>query len=103
MKKIYRQRRDILCKKISDCKLGSLVKISGCDAGMHLLLTVENGMKQNELLNSAAKEGARVYGLSGYYSFPVANIPENIVVAGFSGLNEQLLVNGAEALERAWT
>ncbi len=102
MKKIYRQRRDILCKKISESRLGDFVKISGCDAGMHLLLTVENGMKQNELLASAAKEGVRVYGLSAYYSFPVANMPENIIVAGFSGLNAEQLVKGAEALERAW-
>ena len=73
---------DILCKKISESKLGDFVKISGCDAGMHLLLTVENGMKQNELLASAAIEGVKVYGLSEYYSFPVSNMPENIVKAG---------------------
>ena len=102
MKKIYRQRRDILCKKISESRLGDFVKISGCDAGMHLLLTVENGMKQNELLASAAIEGVKVYGLSEYYSFPVSNMPENIIVAGFSGLNSEQLVRGAEALERAW-
>ena len=102
MKKIYRQRRDILCKKISESRLGDFVKISGCDAGMHLLLTVENGMKQNELLAGAAKEGVKVYGLSEYYSFPVSNMPENIIVAGFSGLNSEQLVRGAEALERAW-
>ena len=78
------------------------MKISGCDAGMHLLLTVENGMKQNELLASAALEGVKVYGLSKYYSFPVSNMPENIIVAGFSGLNSEQLVRGAEALERAW-
>lgn len=69
---------------------------------MHLLLTVKNGRKQNELLTSAVKEVVRVYGLSEYYSFPVANMSENIVVAGFSGLNEKLLLKGAEALERAW-
>ena len=103
MKKIYRQRRDILCKKISESKLGDFVKISGCDAGMHLLLTVGNGMKHNELIANATSEGVRVYGLSEYYSFPVSNIPENIVIAGFSGLNEQQLILGAEALERAWT
>lgn len=102
MKKIYRQRRDILCEAISGGRLRDIVGISGHDAGMHLLLTVENGMKQSELLSSAEKQGAKVYGLSGYYSFPVANLPENTVVAGFSGLNEQQLVKGAKALERAW-
>lgn len=103
MKKIYRGRRDILAKKISDGKLGEIVKISGCDAGMHMLLTVSNGMKQNELVISAAKQGARVYRLSEYYSFPVPNMPEDTVVAGFSGLTAEQLIKGADALERAWT
>lgn len=102
LKKIYRQRRDILYNKISESKLGDFVKISGCDAGMHLLLTVENGMKQNELLASASNEGVKVYGLSEYYSFPVSDMPENVIVAGFSGLNEHHLISGAEALEHAW-
>lgn len=103
MKKIYRERRDILAKIISGGKLGEIVKISGCDAGMHMLLTVSNGMKQNELEISAARQGARVYRLSEYYSFPVPNMPENTVVAGFSGLTAEQLIKGAEALERAWT
>lgn len=102
MKKIYRQRRDILCKKISESKLGGFVNISGCDAGMHLLLTIENGMNQSELLASASKHGVKVYGLSEYYSFPVSNMPENIVVVGFSGLNTEQLIKGVEVLERAW-
>ena len=102
MKKIYRQRRDVLCKKISEGRLGDCVKVSGCDAGMHLLLTVENGMNQSELLSSAAREGVKVYGLSEYYSFPVSALQENTVVVGFSGLNTQQLIRGAEALERAW-
>lgn len=59
---------------------------------MHLMLTVKNGMKQNELLASAAIEGVKVYGLSEYYSFPVSNMPENIIIAGFSGMNEQQLI-----------
>ncbi len=102
MKKIYRQRRDILCQKLSKSTLGNFVNISDCDAGMHLLLTVKNGMKQNELISSAAREGAKVYGLSEYYSFPVSDMPENVVIAGFSGLNEQQIIKGAEALEKAW-
>ena len=69
---------------------------------MHLLLTIENGMNQSELLASASKHGVKVYGLSEYYSFPVSNMPENIVVVGFSGLNTEQLIKGVEVLERAW-
>ena len=59
-------------------------------------------MNQSELLASASKHGVKVYGLSEYYSFPVSNMPENIVVVGFSGLNTEQLIKGVEVLERAW-
>lgn len=102
MKKIYKQRRDILCEKIMEGKLGRFVTITGSDAGMHLLLTVNNGMQQEQLLTAAAKEGVKVYGLSEYYSFPVSAMPDNMVILGFSGLAQLQLVKGVEALERAW-
>lgn len=56
---------------------------------MHMLLTINNGMNQNELVLTAARCGARVYRLSEYYSFPVSDMPENTVVVGFSGLSGQ--------------
>ncbi len=102
MKKSYQQRRDLLCETIAGGKLNPIVHIAGCDAGMHLLLTVENGMTQRELIASAAREGAKVYGLSEYYWFPVPYMPENTVIAGFSGLNEAQIEEGADALARAW-
>lgn len=102
MKKIYHQRRDVLCQGLSEGALKEIVQISGFDAGMHLLLTVKNGMKQRELTEAAEKESAKVYGISEYYAFPVSNMPENIVVAGFSGMTEQQLIEGAQALSRAW-
>lgn len=102
MKKIYRERRDILTEKILEGKLGKIVKISGLSAGMHVLLTVNNGMNQNELVLSAAKEGVRVYRLSEYYSFPISNMPENTVVAGFSGLDTKQITKGIDSLCKAW-
>jgi len=102
MKKIYRERRDILTEKISQGKLGKIVEISGLDAGMHVLLKVNNNMNQNELVLSALNEGVKIYRLSEYYSFPVSNMPENIVVAGFSGLDKKQIIKGIDALCKAW-
>lgn len=103
MKKIYRERRDILTEKISQGKLGKIVEISGLDAGMHVLLKVNNNMNQNELVLSALSKGVKIYRLSEYYSFPVSNMPENIVVAGFSGLDKKQIIKGIDALCKAWT
>lgn len=102
MKKIYRARRDILAEKIMGGKLGGIAEISGCDAGMHMLISVNNGMEQNELAAAAAEHGAGVYRLSEYYSFPVSDMPKNVVIAGYSGLCESEFIRGAEALEMAW-
>ncbi len=102
MKRIYKQRQQVMCETIRAGKLRNIVTISGCDAGMHLLLTVHNGMKQNALLTTARQCGVQVYGLSSYYSFPVSDMPDCTVVAGFSGLDETQIRSGIEALEQAW-
>ena len=47
-------------------------------------------------------EGVKIYRLSEYYSFPVSNMPENIVVAGFSGLDKKQIIKGIDALCKAW-
>jgi hypothetical protein len=41
-------------------------------------------------------------GFQSIYSFPVSDMPKNVIAAGFSGLNEQHLILGVKALERAW-
>lgn len=102
MKKIYKQRRDVLCKKILSGPLKNIVKISGIEAGMHVLLTVDNGMSEDELLQSAKAVGVKCYGLRSFYSFPVSDMPDNVVVLGYSGLDEKQIISGIEALQSAW-
>ena len=47
--------------------LNHIISISGEDAGMHLLLKVNNGMNEAELVESARNKGVGVSGLSNYY------------------------------------
>ena len=44
-----------------------MLRISGAEAGLHILLTATNGMSETEMIQAAAREGVHVYGLSGYY------------------------------------
>lgn len=101
MKKIYKQRRDLLCGKIRAC-FKETVKIFGAEAGMHVLLRVDNGMSEEELLQSAKSVGVKCYGLKSFYSFPVSDMPDNVVVLGYSGLDEKQIDSGIEALRSAW-
>lgn len=102
MKKIYKQRRDVLVENISKGKLNKITEVLECSAGMHMLIRVHNGMSQNELIRSAMREGVKVYGISEYYSFPVVDMANNMIVMGFSGLNEKQIAEGILALEKAW-
>lgn len=102
MKKLYRQRRDILIDCLTDGLLKDTVELSECDAGMHILLRYKNEKKGYELVSTAAKQGVRVYGLWEYYCFPEAKMSNDMIVMGFSGLNTDEIREGIRRLEQAW-
>lgn len=103
MKKLYRQRRDTLTNAINSCRLKEYVCLKGLDSGLHVLMEVKNGMNEKQLVNSAADENVKVYGLSEYYSFGNEKIPKSSIVAGYSGLDEKEILEGVECLEKSWT
>ncbi len=63
----YKARLESLLDALAQSELRGMYTVSGAEAGLHILLHVENGMDEGELIASAAKQGVRVYGLSGYY------------------------------------
>ena len=103
MKKLYRQRRDTLTESIESCKLKNYVSLKGLDSGLHVLMKLNNGMNEKQLVESAAKENVKVYGLSEYYSFEKEKVPKSCIVAGYSGLDEKEITQGIKCLEQAWT
>lgn len=102
MRNAYKERRDKLMNAISCSKLYGNVDIVGYDAGLHLLMKINNGMNEAQLINKAKAEGVRVYGLSEYYSFPSLNCPESTVVIGYSGFDSSDIDAAVERLETAW-
>ena len=76
------------------------INISGVDTGMHLYVSVKNGMSQIELLESAREQGATIYGTSRmWFSRPA---PEENVMIGFSAIALEDIGPGVRALKRAW-
>ncbi len=102
MRGAYKERRDFFLDAISCSGLNGNVEIIGDDAGLHLLMKIHNGMDESELIRNASAEGVRVYGLSEYYSFPVANRPESTVVIGYSGFDSIHIHSAVKRLEKAW-
>ncbi|HAM16157.1 MAG TPA: hypothetical protein DCP91_09965 [Eggerthellaceae bacterium] len=94
-----RKRHDELLRCLEE-KLGDIIDISGTDTGMHLYVTVHNGMSQAELLGRASAQGAQVYGTARmWFSRPA---PENNVMIGFSAIALEDIEPGVDALARAW-
>lgn len=94
-----RKRHDVLVRAMEHT-MGDRVDMQGVNAGMHLWLTVHNDMNQEELIESAAREGVAVYGSRRYYFTKPA--PQNHLLLGFSAIDEADIPAGVQALARAW-
>ncbi|MDD3693575.1 MAG: PLP-dependent aminotransferase family protein [Oscillospiraceae bacterium] len=102
MRNSYKQRRDILIDKLLQSRFGDKIEVSGQDAGLHLLLNVNNGMNEQQLVQSAKKQGVRVYGLSEYCSFESESIPQSTLVIGYSSIPCTEIEQAVMLLEKAW-
>ncbi|MCD7715411.1 MAG: PLP-dependent aminotransferase family protein [Lachnospiraceae bacterium] len=128
MRAVYRSRHDALLEELRAFR--SICRVSGENAGVHLLLTFTNGMTEEEAVRRAAEQGVRVYGLSGYYvrqpgeavsssagiSLITSDVscvntdpcdvkcalPQNTVLLGFANLTEQEIHEAAGRLRKAW-
>lgn len=72
----------------------------GEDSGLHILLQVHNGMREEELIKEAAKYSIKIYPVSTYYKDGTA--PENVVLLGFAILSEDEIAKAIQLLHKAW-
>lgn len=102
MRIAYKQRRDTFIGAVERGSLGNFTQIIGADAGLHLLLRVNNGMDEALLVESAKDFGVRVYGLSEYTRGPVPPQNGGTLVIGYSGFETAQLEAAVKRLESAW-
>lgn len=102
MRKIYRMKHDLLIECLKP--FGKRFVLSGEHAGLHLLLTAKGEESERELIEAAAAEGVKVYGLSDAMvgvSRKTLN-GKATVLLGFGGLKEEEIAEGVRRLQRAW-
>lgn len=75
MRKIYREKRDVLMEELRP--LEKDFKISGDQAGLHVLLHSKKGISEEVLLQTAMENGIRLYSFWGTASGKQANSVEN--------------------------
>ncbi len=91
-----------------DCLLGELKAfegkfwIRGENAGIHVLLTHKEGVKEVELEQSAARADVKVYGLSRYFIHPEYERYPDTVLLGYANLTEEKIREGCARLKAAW-
>lgn len=112
MRAVYRGRHDALLEELKSFR--RICRVSGENAGVHLLLTFTDGMTEEEAIQRAAAEGVRVYGLSDYYvdvetphhvrsaGAVKKQISGETVILGYANMAVEEIRQAADRLRRAW-
>lgn len=104
MRKVYRDKHDFLLNHLSS--FGKEFRISGENAGLHILLTSRRHIPEKELLGAAMEEGVKLYGISDAcmkWGEEVDAFFGGTVLLGYGAMEKQELLNGIEALKKAWS
>lgn len=98
MRMRYRTKHDALLAGLEPFKKAFV--ISGADAGLHILLTAKGTVTEKELLEKAAAEKVKVYGMS--ENMVETMSPKATVLLGFGNLEETEMQEGLRRLQKAW-
>lgn len=100
MKGLYRGRRDAFVDALQT-RFGKRIAISGRENGLHLLLEVDTGLSEEELVAAAEGVGVGVQGIAQFYARP-ENAPSATVVVGYGAYEAEMLRRIAVLLGNAW-
>lgn len=95
----YRDRKAALAACVRD--FGIPGTLSGADAGLHMLLRMENGLSEETLVRRAAEYGVAVYPLSDCCLTPPPDAPPTLVM-GYARLKVADMISAFRRLQRAW-
>lgn len=100
MRKLYRKKLEKLTQALDDYK--PTVLISGEQAGMHIVLTIESQLDDRELVELAKQADIRVYALSEYSQGVIAKGQKPQILVGFGGFPEDEIEPAIKNLMDAW-
>lgn len=98
MRKIYRVKHETLLECLRPFR--DHFRISGENAGLHLLLTSKSGLTERELVERAMEAGVKVYGLSDNMAEQCADT--GTVLLGFGKPKPSRIEEGIERLRTVW-
>lgn len=98
MRKIYRAKHETLLEYLRPFR--ERFRVSGENAGLHLLLKSKTGLTERELVERAMEAGVKVYGLSDNMAKRSADT--GTVLLGFGKLKQSMIEEGIQRLRKAW-
>lgn len=99
MRAVYKGRHDVLLNCLRP--FSDICRISGENAGVHLLLTFQDGRTEEEVIRLARKEKVAVYALSSYDT-QRSRKKQASVLLGYANMDELQIKEAVEILKKAW-
>ena len=100
VRNVYKKRHNALLTSLK-ANMYNQVRIMGSGAGLHIVIEPRNDMSEQELIDTAKKNGVLVYPVSSFYEqLPDQKYPR--VLLGFAGMDESKIQEGVILLSKAW-
>ncbi|MGM0899471.1 MAG: PLP-dependent aminotransferase family protein [Bacillota bacterium] len=99
MRKLYRKKLECLTQAL--VPYHPIVTVSGEQAGMHVVLTIDTERTEQSLVSLANDAGIRVFAMQNYDLLKQKPILPKIVL-GFGGLDESEIQQGIDLLMECW-
>ncbi|MFS0784523.1 PLP-dependent aminotransferase family protein [Bacillus sp. 1P06AnD] len=99
MRKVYRQKLDMVLRIIR--KEVDFITVIGGNSGLHVVLVIDNGQGEEELLEKAARAHIKVYPLSSYMLVKKQAMLPTFVL-GFAGIPAEKLEDALTSLLACW-
>ncbi|WP_102693414.1 MocR-like pyridoxine biosynthesis transcription factor PdxR [Rummeliibacillus pycnus] len=100
MRKIYRKKLEKLTNTLTP--YAPIVKVSGEQAGMHVILTVKHALNAITLSKIALQKGIRITPIKEYMLAPTAQNREDQFLLGFGGIEEKEISTSIHQLMDCW-
>jgi len=101
MRKIYRRKLEKVLDLLQSLSNDNTLSVIGEKSGLHIVLSVKNGMTEQQLVQKAADNGIKVYPLSAYKLSKTNEQPPKIIL-GFAGIPEEKLETAVTTLLNSW-
>ena len=104
MRKLYKGKHDLLMEQLRPFRAD--FDISGEQAGLHVILTAKKpDATEDELSRLAKEQGCHVYAMGDYRLDFLGSVHTErpaAVILGYASMTEKEIVDGTEALKKAW-